>query len=108
MPWPPPMHSVTRPSSWPPRSISDRHLAVIAAPVARDRVAERDRAAVGVDLRLVEVRARLMTASAWAANASLSSITPISSSERPARSSTLRTAGTGPMPMTSGSTPQDA
>ena len=47
-----------------------------------------------------------ITASACAANASLSSITPISSSERPLRSSTLRTAGTGPMPMIAGSTPQ--
>ena len=46
-----------------------------------------------------------ITARDWAAKASFSSIMPISSSVSPAFSSTLRTAGTGPMPMTRGSTP---
>lgn len=47
-----------------------------------------------------------MTASACVAKASMSSITSIFSSRRPERSSTLRTAGTGPMPISLGSTPQ--
>ena len=47
-----------------------------------------------------------ITASDWAANASFSSITSTSSSDLPARSIALRTAGTGPMPITFGSTPQ--
>ncbi len=45
------------------------------------------------------------TASTWAANASLSSIRSMSSSETRVLSSRLRTAGTGPMPMISGCTP---
>jgi hypothetical protein len=70
-----------------------------------DRVAEGDRAAVGVDALGVEIelpddRQRLR------GERLVDSITPISSIERPERWSTLRTAGTGPMPMTSGSTPQ--
>ena len=48
----------------------------------------------------------LITASDWAANASFSSITSTSSSDLPARSITFLTAGTGPMPMIFGSTPQ--
>ena len=47
----------------------------------------------------------LTTASAWAAKASLTSNTSISSTLRPVRSSTLRVAGTGPMPIIRGSTP---
>src|SRR5207253_1304062 len=50
----------------------------------------------------------LMTASAWAAKASLISIRSMSSSLSPARSSALCVAGTGPMPITDGSTPATA
>ena len=46
-----------------------------------------------------------MTARAWAAKASFTSNTSISSSFRPVFSSTILTAGTGPMPMILGSTP---
>ncbi|MCY1361318.1 hypothetical protein D9M69_479790 [compost metagenome] len=45
------------------------------------------------------------TARPWAAKASLSSITSMSARDRPVSSSTLRVAGTGPMPMMRGSTP---
>ena len=44
----------------------------------------------------------------WLANASLSSTRSRSSTVSPARSSALRVAGTGPMPMTDGSTPATA
>src|ERR1700677_2826995 len=47
----------------------------------------------------------LTTASAWAAKASFTSNTSISSILIPVRSSRVRTAGTGPMPMMRGSTP---
>ena len=47
----------------------------------------------------------LSTPSAWAAKASFSSIRSISFMLSPARSSTLRTAGTGPSPISFGSTP---
>ena len=47
----------------------------------------------------------LLTAQAWAAKASLASITSMSATVRPARSSALREAETGPMPMMVGSTP---
>ena len=57
-----------------------------------DRVAERDRTAVGVDLLLVEAESS-MTARACAAKASLSSMTWTSFSDRPARSSTLARLG---------------
>ena len=72
-----------------------------------DRVTEGDRSAVRVTFAGSRPRS-LTTASDWAANASLSSITSTSSSVRPARSSALRTAGTGPMPIVLGSTPQTA
>ena len=44
----------------------------------------------------------------WTANASLSSNSPMSSIDRPAFFSAFSAAGTGPMPMTSGSTPTKA
>ena len=79
---------------------------MIAAPVARDRVAERDRAAVGVDLLLVETevvdhRQRL----GGERLVELDHLDLVEPGAR-LRSSTLRTAGTGPMPMIDGSTPQ--
>ena len=49
-----------------------------------------------------------MQASAWAANASLSSIRSMSLSLRPARLSAFCVAGTGPVPITAGSTPATA
>ena len=49
-----------------------------------------------------------MTASDWAANASLSSTTARSSSFHPARSSAIRIAGAGPIPIRRGSTPAAA
>ena len=49
-----------------------------------------------------------ITASACAANASFSSMTSRSRTLSPARSRTLRTAETGPMPMYRGSTPANA
>ena len=48
----------------------------------------------------------LFTASAWAAKASFDSITSKSSTPSPVRSSSFCTAGTGPMPITSGRTPE--
>ena len=45
------------------------------------------------------------TAQAWAAKASFASITSMSLIVRPARSSAIWVAFTGPMPMTFGSTP---
>ncbi|MNR11030.1 hypothetical protein D3C85_1273110 [compost metagenome] len=45
------------------------------------------------------------TANPWLAKASLSSITSKSLTATPRRSTSLRTAGTGPMPMTRGATP---
>ncbi|MNE58999.1 hypothetical protein D3C80_1540630 [compost metagenome] len=48
------------------------------------------------------------TAKPWAAKASLSSMTSRSASDKPASSSTLRVAGTGPMPISRGSTPATA
>jgi hypothetical protein len=47
-------------------------------------------------------------ASAWAANASFSSITSMSFAASPARVSAFRVAGTGPMPITSASQPATA
>ncbi len=53
MPWPPPMHWVA--SAYLPfvRLSSDAALPVMRAPVAPERMAERDRAAVDIDLRSV-------------------------------------------------------
>ena len=73
-----------------------------------ERMAERDRAAVDVHLLLVEAEladrrrgsATRRPRSARRDRAALASI--------PARSSSLRTAGIGPMPMTRGSTPATA
>ena len=47
-------------------------------------------------------------ASTWEANASFSSTRSMSFGSRPARSSAFRVEGTGPMPITAGSTPADA
>ena len=47
----------------------------------------------------------LLTAIAWAANASLASTRSRSLTDQPARSSALREAGIGPVPMIAGSTP---
>src|SRR5438445_155187 len=49
-----------------------------------------------------------MTTIAWIANASFSSISPRSSTSRPARRRALRVAGTGPRPIVRGSTPAAA
>ena len=49
-----------------------------------------------------------MTASAWLAKASLSSMRSTSSIVSPARASTLRVASIGPIPMISGSQPETA
>ena len=48
------------------------------------------------------------TASAWAANASLSSIRSMSASVSPARASALAVEGTGPIPIVAGGTPATA
>src|SRR2546430_915630 len=48
------------------------------------------------------------TASAWAANASFSSTRSRSRADSPARASALRVAGTGPIPISRGSTPAEA
>ncbi len=50
----------------------------------------------------------LVTASTWAANASLHSIRSMSASLRPARSSARAVAGTGPIPIVRGGTPATA
>ena len=71
------------------------------------RMPERDGAAVEVEAALVDAQVRT-TASACAANASLSSITSMSASRRPARSSAFCAAGTGPIPMISGAHPATA
>src|SRR3954447_22493734 len=104
IPWPPPMHSVTRPTSCPPRSISSRHLAVMTAPVAPIGCPRATAPPFGLTLAGSR-SSSFMTARAWAAKASLSSMTPMSSRLSPALSSARLTAGTGPMPMIDGSTP---
>ena len=72
-----------------------------------ERMPERDRAAVRVDVRRIVGDTELRsTASACEAKASLSSMTSIRSMPRPKRSSNLRDAGAGPMPMMRGSTPR--
>ena len=74
-----------------------------------DRVAQRDPRSVDIGPLPVGVGELPLarTASAWAANASLSSIRSISASDRPALASARSVAGTGPMPMMFGATPAD-
>jgi hypothetical protein len=68
-----------------------------------ERVADGDRAAVGIHARLVVGQAEVAQhGQPCAAKASLSSMTSICSSVRPVLASTLRTAGAGPKPMMRG------
>src|SRR5437016_6416795 len=69
-----------------------------------DRMAQRDRAAVGVDLGRSRPRS-LVTAIACTANASFDSMTSMSEGLRPAFSNARFTAGIGPSPISCGSTP---
>ena len=69
-----------------------------------DGVAQRHPDPLGLVRSSGRLRSRT-TARAWAAKASLTSNTSMSSTLRLAFSSTIRTAGTGPMPMYLGSTP---
>ncbi len=75
---------------------------------AAQRMPQRDRAAVDVDACPDRGPALRITASAWTAKASFNSITPMSSSFRPAMASALGIATTGPIPMISGGTPATA
>ncbi len=69
-----------------------------------DRVTDGDRTAIDVDDFRVPAKV-LVDAQAWAAKASLASTRSRSSIFQPARSSALREAGIGPVPMICGSTP---
>src|SRR5215471_12471367 len=104
MPCPPPMHIVTSAYRPPVRRSSYRALTVRMAPVAPIGWPREMPLPFGLVCSGGSPSSRT-TASACAANASFTSNTSMSSSLRPARSSTVRTAGTGPMPMTRGSTP---
>ena len=86
------------------RCISCKQRGEDARARGADGVADGDGAAVDVDLAGVQPSS-LLTASAWAAKASLASIRSRSATFQPAFSSALREAGIGPVPMTAGSTP---
>src|SRR5918993_3635860 len=104
MPWPPPMHMVTRARRPPVRLSSYRALTVRMQPVAPMGWPSDTPEPLGLVRSSGRLRSRT-TARAWAAKASLTSNTSMSSTLRLAFSSTIRTAGTGPMPMYLGSTP---
>src|SRR5690606_14832930 len=107
MPWPPPMHCVASAYLPPVRLSSDAALPTMRAPVAPSGWPS----AIAPPSRLILAGSRprsRMQASDCEAKASLSSITSSAPASSPARSSALRVAGTGPMPMMSGAQPATA
>ena len=103
-PMPPPTHSVTRPYRSPRRRISCSSVVVRRAPLQPSGWPS----AIAPPLTFSRARSigsSRRHASTCAANASFSSTRSIRSSGIESRASSLRTAGTGPMPKRSGSTP---
>ena len=111
MPWPTPMHMVReRVAAAGALQLLGRGERQAGARHA-ERMAERDRAAVGVHVRRRRRRVPSWrsTARPWAAKASLSSITSMSAMlEAEALRAASRVAGAGPMPMIRGGTPATA
>src|SRR5512132_3491737 len=103
-PWPPEMHSVARPNAWPSSRISYARVRRRRAPLIPMGCPSEMPPPRGFSLSRSNLRSR-SHAMTCAANASLISITSMSASDRPVFSSTFLVAGTGPMPMTAGSTP---
>ena len=107
MPWPPPMHCVASAYLPPWRFSTAAALPVMRAPVAPSGWPS----AIAPPSMLTVSGSRprsWMHARAWLANASFSSTTSRSRAVMPARSSALREAPTGPMPMISGPQPATA
>ena len=104
MPMPPPMHSVARPFLASRLVISCSSVTSTRAPEAPIGWPSAIAPPFTLTLSVSQPRS-LLTAQAWAANASLASIRSRSSADQPARSSALREAGIGPVPMIDGSTP---
>jgi len=106
-PCPPPMHMVTTPY----RFFAALHLVGERADQARpghaERMADRDRPAVDVQLGR-SMPNRVAQYTTCTANASFSSHRSMSSTFSPCRLSSLGTANTGPMPISSGSHPATA
>jgi hypothetical protein len=104
-PWPTPTQSVASPYALRGGElVQERDDEARAA--HSERMAERDRAAVDVHLLGVEPSSRITAGSATRSLVQLDEVDL--SSETPLRSSSLRTAGIGPMPITRGSTPATA
>src|SRR5260370_1092490 len=98
MPWPTPMHMVAAPRAVPRRCISCSKVVTIRAPEQPSGWPM----AIAPPLTLTRPGSALSsstTATDWAANASLISSRPTSSSRQPARPSALCMAGTGPIPL---------
>ena len=93
------MHAVARPYRLPRRPSSSVSVSSSRVPVMPERMAERDRAAV--DVGLVAIEAELLLDGQILAGKGLVHLDQIDlgSSVSPARSSALRVAGAGPMPM---------
>ncbi len=107
-PWPPPMHIVSSPSAAPRRSISRSKVARMRPPVAPigwPREMPEPFTFSRSKSESLNAHSRV-TASTWAAKASFTSIRSMSASVRPARSSALAVAGTGPMPIVASARPR--
>src|SRR5580658_8577132 len=108
MPWPPPMHMVSRPYL-PSRRFSSRsRLARMRPPVAPMGWPRLMPEPFTLSRSRSSQPQPLSTASTWGAKASFSSTRSMSSQESPVRSKRRFTAGTGPMPMREGSQPAAA
>ena len=106
-PCPTPMHRVARPRRAPRRRSSCARVPTMRAPEQPSGWPS----AIAPPLTFTRAGSNpssRSTASDCAANASLSSTRSICSTAQPARASGLRVAGTGPMPMSRGSTPAAA
>lgn len=104
MPWPPPMHIVTKACRPPVRCSSWIALVVMIAPVAPTGWPRDTPEPFGLTLAGSR-SSSLVTAQACAAKASLLSTTSRSRTDRPAFFSASLVAGTGPIPIRRGSTP---
>ena len=105
MPWPPPMQAVASPRFSAAAPQLERQRQQQARAGHAERMAERDRAAVDVDL--VAIEAELLLDGEILRGERLVDLDEIDVVERQAwpSSSTLRVAGAGPMPISVGSTP---
>src|SRR3990167_385940 len=103
IPWPPPMHMVTRAKRPWVRCSSWMALVTMIAPVAPTGWPREMPEPFGLTLAGSKSSSRA-TAQAWAAKASLASITSRSATLRPARCRARRVAGNGPKPISTGST----